>query len=310
MATRNPRILLVAASPTAVSALAARFKKWECEIQFASSSTEAIAAVRSEQFDLLLSEFKLRDKDSSALAASLEGSISTLIYSYPVEEGCWWLPAVKNGLPCWGSPAMRPGEFMHFMDDFLTVVRLRKSLLSGEFAENLFELTPDTAPEESTQRRRKESCPRGTRRRCCLNPRHSGTTRRIIGENIFWSLSCTTSRLFCASDDAASSHARSWCRGRAQNCHASLKSIRPPAPSAQSRRPVWSPARSPAPTRRTRCARRLVRFVAARIAIPDADYFPRSFDRKLHAVSRRRHDSPSARLKPKPSPPQHPRHPR
>lgn len=157
MATTNPTILLVAASPTGVSSLVSRFTRWSCETHFASSTAEAIALVRERPFDLLLSEFKFREGSSSPLTVSLLGSTATLIYSYPVKTGCWWLPAVQNGVLCWGSPAMRPGEFIHFLEDFLTVIRLRKTLASDECSEQSFLLTPEVAVAENRQTRRRES---------------------------------------------------------------------------------------------------------------------------------------------------------
>jgi len=52
---------------------------------------------------------------------------------------------------------MRPREFIHFLEDFLTVIRLRQTLLSDESSESLFELTPgETLVEGNIQHRRKE----------------------------------------------------------------------------------------------------------------------------------------------------------
>ncbi len=132
MAAKTPRILLIAASPMGVSCLAERLRGLACEIHFASSCNEAITFISNHQFDLVLGEFALRDDSSSALAALLVGSSATLVYSYPVETGCWWLPAVKNGQLCWGSLAMRPSEFIGFIDDILKDIRSRQPGTSEE----------------------------------------------------------------------------------------------------------------------------------------------------------------------------------
>ena len=155
--TENPSILLVATSLTGVASLRARLQRWACEIHFASSSMDAIGLVRNRPFDLLVSEFRLRGGSSAPLAASLIGSNATLVYSYPVEKCCWWLPAVMNGSCCWGSPGMRPREFIHFLEDFLSLIRLRRTVRSDESSGKLFELLPGTALEENAQRLRKES---------------------------------------------------------------------------------------------------------------------------------------------------------
>jgi hypothetical protein len=123
-----------------VSFLAARLKRWECEIDFASSCKEASTFVRDRRFDLVLSEYRLRCGSSYPLATSLIGSSTTLIYSYPVETDCWWLPAVKNGQSCWGSLAMRPSEFIGFLDDILKEIRSRQASISDEFSETLFKV--------------------------------------------------------------------------------------------------------------------------------------------------------------------------
>jgi hypothetical protein len=132
MGTKTPRVLLIAASPMGVSFLVTRLKKWECEIHFASSYKEANTFVGSQRFDLVLSEFKLSDGSSYPLADLLVGSNTTLVYSYPVETGCYWLPAVKNGRSCWGSLAMRPSEFVLYLDDILKETRSRQVAASEE----------------------------------------------------------------------------------------------------------------------------------------------------------------------------------
>jgi hypothetical protein len=126
MASTSPKVLLIADNPIGISFLEARFNKWACEVQFALSCKAATAFVSREPFDLVLSQFRLRDGSSYPLAALLIGSNTTLVYSYPVETGCWWLPAVKNGQSCWGSLAMRPSEFIVFLDDILKEIRSRQ----------------------------------------------------------------------------------------------------------------------------------------------------------------------------------------
>ena len=137
MGVNTIRVLLIAASPMGVSFLVTRLKKWACDICFASSCKEAKAFVSNQRFDLVLSEFRLRDGSSYSLATLLIGSHSTLIYSYPVETGCWWLPAVRNGESCWGSRAMQPSEFMGFLDDTLKEIRSREAGSSDESIEPL-----------------------------------------------------------------------------------------------------------------------------------------------------------------------------
>jgi hypothetical protein len=137
MSANTTKILLIAASPKAVSFLATRLQKWACEIYFAASCKEAKAFASSHRFDLVLSEFRLPDGSSYSLTDLFIGSTTTLVYSYPMETGCWWLPAVNNGQLCWESRAMQPSEFMDFLDDTLKEIRSRQTGSSDETGEPL-----------------------------------------------------------------------------------------------------------------------------------------------------------------------------
>jgi hypothetical protein len=88
----------------------------------------------------VLSEFRLRDGSTYSLAPLLIGLNSTLAYSHPVEAGCRWLPAVKNGQSCWGSRAMQPSEFMNFLDNTLKEIRSRETASSEQPGEPLFKV--------------------------------------------------------------------------------------------------------------------------------------------------------------------------
>ena len=140
MTVKTPSVLLIA-NPMGMSFLAARLKHWTCEIHFASSCKKAIAFVSNQRFDLVLSEFRLWDGSAYPLADLLIGSNTTLVYSYPVENSCWWLPAVKNGKSVWGSSAMRPNEFISFLEDTVREIRSRQTASSGDFSEPLFKAT-------------------------------------------------------------------------------------------------------------------------------------------------------------------------
>ena len=88
--------------------------------------------VGSKIYDLVLSEFRLLDGSSYPLADLLVGSNTTLVYSYPVESGCYWLPAVRNGQSCWGARAMRPSEFVAYLDDILREIKSLQAATSEE----------------------------------------------------------------------------------------------------------------------------------------------------------------------------------
>ena len=137
MTINTPRVLLICESPIGMSFLAARLKKGGCEVYFVSSCKEAYALVDNQGFDLVLSEFRFPDGSTYPLASLLVGSRTTVVYSYQIETGCWWLPALKNGQSCWGSMAMQPSEFFGFLDEILTGIRSHQPMNSDEFRQPL-----------------------------------------------------------------------------------------------------------------------------------------------------------------------------
>jgi len=143
MNTKTPKILLIAGSPAGMSFLGARLKKWSCEIHFASSCREANACVGRHRFDLVLSEFRLWDGSPYLLAGLLLGSNTTLVYSYLTENGSWWLPAVKNGQSVWGSLAMKPSEFIGFLDAILQEMKSRQTANADVSVEPMFKAMPE-----------------------------------------------------------------------------------------------------------------------------------------------------------------------
>jgi len=137
MTVKTLQVLLIAGSPMGMSFLAARLTKWACEIHFASSCQEANAFLSTQKYDLVLSELRLRDGSAYPLADLLLGSDTTLVYSYAVENSCWWLPAVKNGRSCWGSLAMQPSEIIGFLDGTIKEIRSRQTVSSDEVNKSL-----------------------------------------------------------------------------------------------------------------------------------------------------------------------------
>jgi len=80
----------------------------------------ASAATRG---DLALSPMRLRGATLFPLIDLLEGSRVTLFYSHVVEQGCWWLPALRHGERCFGSCALRPSEFVSVLDEAIAEIQ-------------------------------------------------------------------------------------------------------------------------------------------------------------------------------------------
>jgi hypothetical protein len=67
--------------------------------------------LRSRPVDLVLSNTHLSDGTGFGLVGTLTGLPVTAFLCLPVENGCFWLPAIDAGKECLGLPALRPREF-------------------------------------------------------------------------------------------------------------------------------------------------------------------------------------------------------
>jgi hypothetical protein len=124
MGTRTLRVLLVGESLQSSPYLAKRLQSEKCECSLAGSYQEARSLLGSNSFDVVPCPMRWRNQNFSPLIDLLEGSGVTLFYSYGVEEGCWWLPAVWHGERCFGSSVFRPSEFVSVLDEAIEEGRL------------------------------------------------------------------------------------------------------------------------------------------------------------------------------------------
>lgn len=84
-----------------------------CHCYFASSHREVRKLLSRTKFDIVLS---LNTYQSlSKLTHLLTGLRISMFHMLLVEEGCWWLPVVRNGKDCLGDPAMSPQEFTYVL---------------------------------------------------------------------------------------------------------------------------------------------------------------------------------------------------
>jgi hypothetical protein len=112
MKATKPRVLLIGEDSQGYSHLVKRLEGYGCKCRFATSYQEAISLFSVEDYDLVLSPMRLCGSSVFPLVNRLEGSGVTLFYFQAVEEGCWWLPALRWGRKCFGSCALRPSEFV------------------------------------------------------------------------------------------------------------------------------------------------------------------------------------------------------
>lgn len=122
--TKTVKALLIAENPNGASYLAKRLLKHGCDCEFVTSLADARSRIEARDYDLVLSATRLRDGGAFPLMNRLEGSGATLFYFFPVEEGCWWLPALRFGTRCFGSSALRPSDFVPILDEVIDEIRI------------------------------------------------------------------------------------------------------------------------------------------------------------------------------------------
>jgi hypothetical protein len=117
--------LLIGESRQGSMHLEKRLESQGFKCSFIASYQTACSLLRLQSFDLILSPMRLRDSTVFPLINLLEGSNTTLFYFQTVEEGCWWLPAVRFGRKCFGSAALRSTEFISSLEEVIMEMRTR-----------------------------------------------------------------------------------------------------------------------------------------------------------------------------------------
>jgi CheY-like chemotaxis protein len=125
------RVLLVGGSPQSFSVSRQLLERSGCECHFAGSLEAAKELLHLWQFDVVLSTQAVPgDTTIQGLVGLLSRSGISLFSSLRVEEGSWWLPVLQFGNESHG-PAVRAGDFAHFLDDLSEQIRLQRYALQG-----------------------------------------------------------------------------------------------------------------------------------------------------------------------------------
>lgn len=117
-------VLLVGESAMEFSFLLQRLQKRGCECCVAASSYQATELSGNRLFDLVLCGS--RTEGSRTLIASFIGSRTTLFRWHLLEDGCYWVPAVRHGEECVAPTALRPSEFAQVLDRIVEEIKSAK----------------------------------------------------------------------------------------------------------------------------------------------------------------------------------------
>ena len=104
-------VLLVGHSFHSAQALTDRLNQWGFRCHLASDMRAAFDLMIARPVNLVLSNTHLPDGTGFDLLMALAGLPVSAFLCLPVENGCYWLPAIDAGKECLGLPALRPSEF-------------------------------------------------------------------------------------------------------------------------------------------------------------------------------------------------------
>jgi len=110
-------VLLISDSEQACRHLARRLEKRGCRCWFASRIEDVHLLLDQRRFHLVLSSRPVTQK--SGLMELFSRAACSVFYSYPVEDSCLWLQAVRRGQACFDAPALRPSEFARALDQIV-----------------------------------------------------------------------------------------------------------------------------------------------------------------------------------------------
>jgi hypothetical protein len=106
-----PNVLLVGRNGSWGTSVLRSLEKLRSELSFAPPQTVTPEYVRKGAYNLILLDSTVPPEQRRQLASELIGSEASIFYTFPVENGCWWLPTLRRGQDCHGTPAFRRKEF-------------------------------------------------------------------------------------------------------------------------------------------------------------------------------------------------------
>jgi hypothetical protein len=115
-----PSVLLVGRNGAWGSSVLQSLEKFGCELSLVPPETVTADYVRENEHAVILLDSTVSPEQRRMLTAELTGSRATIFYTFPVENGCWWLPALKYGENCHGSAAFRRKEFPQELERILS----------------------------------------------------------------------------------------------------------------------------------------------------------------------------------------------
>jgi len=106
-----PSVLLVGRNGSWGKLVLKSLVKFESDLSFVAPQLVTTEYVKKGAYNLILLDTTVSPEQRRQLASELLGSNVSIFYTFPVENGCWWLPTLRRGQDCHGTPAFRRNEF-------------------------------------------------------------------------------------------------------------------------------------------------------------------------------------------------------
>jgi hypothetical protein len=110
------RVLVVSESSREFLAFRQFFQRYECQCHHARSYKAIGELLDAPEFDIVLSTDRIPGERIHRLFALLLSSRASAFYSLRVHRGYWWLPVLRFGKKCFGTPALRGNQFVDVLD--------------------------------------------------------------------------------------------------------------------------------------------------------------------------------------------------
>ncbi len=117
------RVLLVCEREQDLLSCRQLLERRNCQCHIAKSDQEIAELLKIWQFDVVLNTQRISGGNVQRLGTLLFGSHASVFYSLRVDEGYWWLPVLTVGKECFGTPAIRPREFIHILIQLLLQIK-------------------------------------------------------------------------------------------------------------------------------------------------------------------------------------------
>lgn len=108
-----------------------RLRRWGFRCRSASNMRAASDLLSSHPIALVFSSANLSDGTGFGLLMALAGLPITPPLCLPVENSCYWLPAIDAGKACLGLTTLRPSEFANVLEEMTRYLTAAQGVIAG-----------------------------------------------------------------------------------------------------------------------------------------------------------------------------------